>query len=305
MKSHVSMEQHVCPVCGKTHDTGAILLDRRLRQTFDRFTVTDYELCPEHAKLHADGFVALVECSNGPTSLRDARRTGNIAHVRRRGVAADLRRARTTRPVLLLRGRHDREAASHPHRGSIMKATRIIVAALVAASLPATAALQARDVNGDSVVDAYFDDAQNLTWLRDADAPGLLSAPASFAWVVALDVYGVTGWRLPGGAPTACTFEYCTLQSNELRTLATELGDTAGPFVNTGGSFYLYTSAPHPWAYGTFSSGSLGTLSRQNTFPMSAWAVHDGDILSPVPEPETWALLVAGLVAVVARRRSR
>ena len=30
-KSHVSLEQHVCLVCGTAFDTGAILLDKRLR----------------------------------------------------------------------------------------------------------------------------------------------------------------------------------------------------------------------------------------------------------------------------------
>ena len=32
-KSHVSLEQHVCLVCGKAFDTGTILLDKRLRQS--------------------------------------------------------------------------------------------------------------------------------------------------------------------------------------------------------------------------------------------------------------------------------
>ena len=47
-KSYVTIEQHVCPVCGKAHDTGTILLDRRLRERFDMYTPTGYGLCPEH-----------------------------------------------------------------------------------------------------------------------------------------------------------------------------------------------------------------------------------------------------------------
>ena len=35
-KSHVSLEQHVCLVCGTAFDTGAILLDKRLRASMER-----------------------------------------------------------------------------------------------------------------------------------------------------------------------------------------------------------------------------------------------------------------------------
>jgi hypothetical protein len=38
-----------------------------------------------------------------------------------------------------------------------------------------------------------------------------------------------------------------------------------------------------------------------------AWAVRDGDVTSPVPEPETYAMMLAGLglVSIVARRRKQ
>lgn len=61
-KSHVSLEQHVCLVCDTAFDTGAILLEKRLRQSMERYTATGWGLCPEHQKLSDDGFVALVEC---------------------------------------------------------------------------------------------------------------------------------------------------------------------------------------------------------------------------------------------------
>ena len=60
-KSHVSLEQHVCLVCGKAFDTGTILLDKRLRASMEHHTKTGWGLCPEHQKLADDGFVALVE----------------------------------------------------------------------------------------------------------------------------------------------------------------------------------------------------------------------------------------------------
>lgn len=91
-KSHVSLEQHVCPVCGLAFDTGSILLDRRLHQSMERRTATGWSLCEAHAKLFEQGFVAMVECdpersglAAGDASLKpgQACRTGRVAHLRR------------------------------------------------------------------------------------------------------------------------------------------------------------------------------------------------------------------------------
>lgn len=90
-KSHVSLEQHACLVCGASFDTGNLLLDRRLRASMERHTVTGWGLCPEHQQLADDGFVALVECdpvrSNaqraGHIKPEHAYRTGRLAHLRR------------------------------------------------------------------------------------------------------------------------------------------------------------------------------------------------------------------------------
>ncbi len=61
-KSHVSMKQHVCLVCGLAFDSGAILLDKRLRASMERHTTTGWSLCVEHQKLADDGFVAYSVC---------------------------------------------------------------------------------------------------------------------------------------------------------------------------------------------------------------------------------------------------
>lgn len=94
-KSHVSMEQHVCLVCGVAFDTGAILLDKRLRASMERHTTTGWGLCPEHQKMADDGFVALVECDpqrSGSAGTRmkpeQAYRTGRLAHLKRDVFAA-------------------------------------------------------------------------------------------------------------------------------------------------------------------------------------------------------------------------
>ena len=91
-KSHVSLEQHACLVCGIAYDTGSILLDKRLRASLERHTTTGWGLCAEHQQLFSDGFVALVECDpqrSGKPSGADrlkpeqAYRTGRLAHLKR------------------------------------------------------------------------------------------------------------------------------------------------------------------------------------------------------------------------------
>ena len=106
MKSHVGMEQKACPVCGQAFDTGAILLDKRLRNTLERKTVTGWDLCPEHAKLWEKGYIALVECdpekstfTDGTIKPPDAYRTGRIAHIREQLVV--LRRGCPSEPRII------------------------------------------------------------------------------------------------------------------------------------------------------------------------------------------------------------
>jgi len=90
-KSHVSLEQHVCLVCGSAFETGAILLDKGLRASMEHHTVTGWGLCPEHQRLFDDGFVALVECdpqrsgslASGRMQPEQAYRTGRLAHLKR------------------------------------------------------------------------------------------------------------------------------------------------------------------------------------------------------------------------------
>jgi len=87
-KSHVGMEQKVCSVCAQIYDTGAILLDKHLRNTLKRQNLNGWGLCPEHQKLYDDEFVALVEISNDPggqtATQENANRTGKIAHIKRK-----------------------------------------------------------------------------------------------------------------------------------------------------------------------------------------------------------------------------
>jgi len=107
-KSHVTMEQQVCAVCGKKFSTGNILLDRKLRNAFDQYTVTGYGMCDEHAKLRDDGYVALIAMDPEKSStqgdsvrLDDVFRTGTVAHVRKSLWAKIIRQPEMTQEQLL------------------------------------------------------------------------------------------------------------------------------------------------------------------------------------------------------------
>lgn len=91
-KSYVSLEKRLCLVCATPFDTGGVLLDRRLRASMRHHTTTGWGLCPEHQRLHSEGFVALVECDpqrsgapsdDGQMNPEQAYRTGLLAHLRR------------------------------------------------------------------------------------------------------------------------------------------------------------------------------------------------------------------------------
>lgn len=59
-KSHVTMEQHHCPICGEDKDTGALLLDKRLRERFERHTLTGLSICDDCKTQGQKGYIALV-----------------------------------------------------------------------------------------------------------------------------------------------------------------------------------------------------------------------------------------------------
>lgn len=91
-KSHVSMERRVCLICTVEYDTGALLLDSRLRASMNRYTTTGWGLCSKHQRLFDKGFVALIECDPGKSGSpsaddlvkpEQAYRTGRIAHLKR------------------------------------------------------------------------------------------------------------------------------------------------------------------------------------------------------------------------------
>lgn len=83
-----------------------------------------------------------------------------------------------------------------------------------------------------------------------------------------------------------------------------------GPFINLGSTYWsgtrTYRYYGDPDAF-TFSMGDGYQGTHDTGYPVaSAWAVRDGDVVA-VPEPETYAMFLAGcgLVGFAARRRAK
>jgi hypothetical protein len=136
--------------------------------------------------------------------------------------------------------------------------------------------LQARDLNGDTVTDAFYDTQLNITWLRDANINrgngngGRMTWYGAQSWVSNLSFGGYTDWRLPtlidSGAPGCtvigpdCGYNVQTIgvvnsqlivYSEMAHLYYNSLGNAAGPFTgqkNTGGFIDLITAAGFYWA---------------------------------------------------------
>lgn len=90
-KSYVTMEQHQCPICLVTFETGSILMDQRLRNRFEHRTLTGYSPCKECAEKLDQGFIAMVETAGSRTGEIvgiGVARTGNVAFMRREAFTA-------------------------------------------------------------------------------------------------------------------------------------------------------------------------------------------------------------------------
>lgn len=205
----------------------------------------------------------------------------------------------------------------------------------------AHAALQGRDLDGDhATFEAWYDTGLDITWLADAnyaqtsgfDSDGLMKWDHALIWAEDLDPYGsgITGWRLPTTlqpdsscgwqSPWASSGPGC-VGSEMGHLFYHELGGVAGAsvlasidpdlakFTNIQPDRYRssseYTgdvSYAHSWVFNMNSGYQSYYYKDAGVY---AWAVHDGSV-GAVPEAESWALMLAGvmLVAAAARRRT-
>ena len=79
-KSHVTMEQKSCPICREVKDTGAILIDRRMRETFERQTNTGIGICPDCQKYIDDGYIAFLAVDTACSAIVNDKLKPEDAH---------------------------------------------------------------------------------------------------------------------------------------------------------------------------------------------------------------------------------
>lgn len=212
----------------------------------------------------------------------------------------------------------------------------------VASMLAATSANAALIDRGNGMV---YDNVRNLTWLANLNEGGLFSNwTDAKAWATNLTHGGFSDWRLPSvydsDGSTICLGYNCT--DSELGNMYYNLfGAAAGGNINSAtnlanrGLFSLASGSNVLALNEEFNAGTAGTLppftcnmtpgqescnfsfrtdglqtygSKGNGNVYIAWALREGDVLPPtggVPEPASWAMLIAGFGLVGASQRRR
>ncbi|MDO9310517.1 MAG: PEP-CTERM sorting domain-containing protein [Nitrosomonas sp.] len=207
-----------------------------------------------------------------------------------------------------------------------------VTLALATAGLLSSGAVQAALIDrGGGLI---YDDVLNITWLADAnyaqtsgyDSDGRMNWSTANTWAANLSYGGYDDWRLPSalsqdGSRGIC-FGYCTNSEmghmfyNNLGAIADSSvlagTDTANLALFTNLQSYLYWFGtvdaldPAGYAFLFFTLDGYQDYLIQD-FELYAWAVRPGDVAA-IPEPETYAMLLAGLgllgVAAKWRRRS-
>lgn len=208
--------------------------------------------------------------------------------------------------------------------------------------------LLGRDINGNAVAGSdastvfLYDTVLDVTWLRDANANGIMTWGDAKTWAGNLVVGSFTDWRLPSMIDTGslgCNYStggtdcgynvqtkiggtvYSEMASLWYNTLGNLAYPQTGYGLSNSGDFKNLQSFAY-WSglqmdYGSSAAWNFATNSGMQTVNekaggLYALAVRYGDVLapipnvaSPIPEPATYALMLLGLgaVMVVVRRR--
>lgn len=202
---------------------------------------------------------------------------------------------------------------------------------------------QARDLNGDGTVDAYYQVERNLTWLADANYYATLGLPADTAvggsnypqgipmpagvlrwshantFVDGLSLGGVSDWRLPTRLVPEGSYsgsDWCPAQcvretpnfGPEFQSEYSFVQGALGLFSNVASGVYMTASPGWYWEeLRNLSGGGSYTITDATSLMAGNFMiVRTGDVgtaVTAVPEAGTYALMLCGLSVLALGRR--
>ena len=200
-----------------------------------------------------------------------------------------------------------------------LAAVALLCAGAVQAAIP-----QARDLNGDGTADAYYDPAQNLTWLATSSGSGRYNG-----WILPASILetetGIFPWRLPRLLDFTTPFESCELGAfypgdyiNSCRRAVSPNSSEVSRFASEGwnfGDIAIWSSSEINATDVRIPDQTfllrplLGRTSDLFIFDDSCpcgvfWFVIDGDhgtAIAQIPEPSAAILLASGLLLLKRR----
>ena len=179
-----------------------------------------------------------------------------------------------------------------------------------------------------------YDNDRNISWLKNANTNGNMDWYSAMAWADSLVFAGYDNWRLPTtllpdsscgpfilgvGWGFNCTgIEMGNMFYTELGNLGYVAPDdtypqpgwgltNTGPFTNLQPALYWSSTERDAgggaWGFNFGTGDKPATLQTYNQ--AYAWAVRDGDVGAPIPEPSTMLLLGSGLLGMVFWKRKQ